>query len=151
MPNAHHAFEIEGLLDTDDSHKSFEMPGAKPHYNPDRPGQVEHIALDLSLDLEQKICEGICEIRINPVRDGVDSLALDAVNQQIESVHMGADKQDFDYDGEQLHIKLKQPTVAGQSFTVAIAYRLTQPERGIYFIGPDKHYPDKPVQVWTQG
>jgi aminopeptidase N len=32
-------------------HKSFEMPGAKPHYNPDRPGQVEHIKLTLSLDI----------------------------------------------------------------------------------------------------
>jgi len=28
-------------------HKSFELPGARPHYTPDRPGQVNHIALDL--------------------------------------------------------------------------------------------------------
>ncbi|WOD38460.1 M1 family metallopeptidase [Nodosilinea sp. E11] len=149
MPNAHRAFQ--GLQDDNNGHKSFEMPGAKPHYNPDRPGQVEHIALDLSLDLDAKTCEGTCEIRINPVRDGVDSLMLDAVNQQIESVKVGSAKQDFDYDGERLHIRLKEPTVAGESFTVAIAYRLIQPERGIYFIGPDQHYPDKPVQVWTQG
>ncbi|MEO1070625.1 MAG: M1 family metallopeptidase, partial [Cyanobacteria bacterium J06638_6] len=151
MPNAHCAFQIESLLDTNNGHKSFEMPGAKPHYNPDRPGQVEHIALDLSLDLEQKICEGTCKIRINPVRDGVDSLTLDAVNQQIKSVKVGSAKQAFDYDGEQLHIRLKKRTIAGESFTVAIAYRLVQPERGLYFIGPDQHYPDKPVQVWTQG
>ena len=150
MPNAHRTFKL-ALQDDKNGHKSFEMPGAKPHYNPDRPGQVEHIALDLSLDLEQKICAGTCKIRINPVRDGVSSLTLDAVNQQIESVKVGTAKQDFDYDGEQLHIRLKKPTIAGQSFTVAIAYRLIQPERGIYFIGPDKHYPDKPVQVWTQG
>jgi hypothetical protein len=32
-------------------HKSFELPGARPHYNPDRPGQVEHIFLDLALDI----------------------------------------------------------------------------------------------------
>ena len=135
MLNAQRAFQI--LQDDNNGHKSFEMPGAKPHYNPDRPGQVEHIALDLSLDLEQKICEGTCEIRINPVRDGVDSLTLDAVNQQIESVKVGSAKQDFDYDGEQLQIRLKKKTVAGESFTVAIAYRLVEPERGIYFFGPD--------------
>ncbi|MGF1517280.1 MAG: M1 family metallopeptidase, partial [Nodosilinea sp.] len=150
MPNAHRTFKLT-LQDDKNGHKSFEMPGAKPHYNPDRPGQVEHIALDLSLDLEQKICQGICKIRINPVRDGVSSLTLDAVNQQIESVKVGTAKQNFDYDGEQLVVRLKKPTIAGQSFTVAIAYRLVQPERGLYFIGPDKHYPDKPVQVWTQG
>ncbi|MGG6241300.1 M1 family aminopeptidase [Nodosilinea sp. AN01ver1] len=150
MPNAHRAFQME-FLDDNNGYKSFEMPGAKPHYNPDRPGQVEHIALELNLDLEQQICEGTCNIRINPVRDGLDSLVLDAVNQQIESVKVGSVKQDFDYDGERLHVRLKQPTVAEESFTVAIAYRLVQPERGLYFIGPDQHYPDKPVQVWTQG
>ncbi|TVQ13271.1 MAG: DUF3458 domain-containing protein [Leptolyngbya sp. DLM2.Bin27] len=150
MPNAHRTFKL-ALQDDKNGHKSFEMPGAKPHYNPDRPGQVEHIALDLSLDLDHKICEGTCKLRINPVRDGVSSLTLDAVNQQIESVKVGTAKQEFDYDGEQLVVRLKKPAIAGQSFTVAIAYRLVQPERGLYFIGPDKHYPDKPVQVWTQG
>ena len=149
MPTAHRMFQ--SLQDTNNGYKSFEMPGAKPHYNPDRPGQVEHIALDLSLDLEQKICEGTCKIRINPVRDGIESLTLDAVSQQIASVKVGTAKQDFDYDGEQLVVRLKKPTIAGQSFTVAIAYRLVQPERGLYFIGPDQYYPDKPIQVWTQG
>ncbi len=132
-------------------YKSFEMPGAKPHYNPDRPGQVEHIALDLSLDLDKQICEGTCKIRIMPVRDGIDKLTLDAVDQQIESIKVGSTKQEFDYDGEQLHVRLKQPTKAGKALTLTIAYRLDQPQRGIYFIGPDKHYPDRPVQVWTQG
>ena len=116
MPNAHRTFKF-ALQDDKTGHKSFEMPGAKPHYNPDRPGQVEHIALDLSLDVENKICEGTCKIRINPVRDGVSSLTLDAVNQQIESVKVGTAKQDFDYDGEQLVVRLKKPTIAGQSFS----------------------------------
>lgn len=146
MPSALHRFR-----DDNNGYKSFEMPGAKPHYNPDRPGQVEHIALDLTLDLEHQICEGTCKIRVNPVRDGIDQLTLDAVNQQIQSVKVGSAKQTFDYDGQQLQVRLKKPTVAGQSFTLTITYRLEQPERGIYFIGPDQHYPDKPVQVWTQG
>ncbi|HIK44334.1 MAG TPA: M1 family metallopeptidase [Leptolyngbyaceae cyanobacterium M65_K2018_010] len=137
--------------DDDKGPRSFEMPGAKPHYNPDRPGQVEHIALDLTLDLGQKTCAGTCKIRINPVRDGLESLTLDAVSQQIEAVKVGNAKLDFDYDGEQLQVHLKQPTVAGEAFTLVIAYRLVQPERGLYFIAPDPHYPEKPVQVWTQG
>jgi aminopeptidase N len=145
MPNAHR------LWQDNDGYKSFEMPGAKPHYNPDRPGQVEHIALDLSLDLHHQRCAGTCTIRLNPVRDGIQSLTLDAVSQQIESVHVNGSEQRFDYDGEQIHIQLQPPTVAAQSITLTIAYRLEQPQRGLYFIGPDAHYPDKPVQVWTQG
>jgi aminopeptidase N len=146
MPNSYRF-----LQDDNNGYKPFEMPGARPHYNPDRPGQVEHIALDLNLDLDAKTCAGTCTIRINPVCDGVERLTLDAVNQQIETVTVEGVEQAFDYDGERLVVRLQQPTIARRSFTLAIAYRLVQPERGLYFIGPEPHYPDKPVQVWTQG
>ncbi|HAT16070.1 MAG TPA: hypothetical protein DCS91_23220, partial [Microcoleaceae bacterium UBA11344] len=66
-------------LDSENGHKSFEMPGARPHYNPDRPGQVEHIFLDLVLDIPKQSFRGTCSIRINPVRSGIDKLTLDAV------------------------------------------------------------------------
>lgn len=132
-------------------HKSFETAGARPHYNPDRPGQVEHIFLDLALDIPAQSFSGTCQIRLNPVRSGVETLVLDAVDLQIEGVKVGRTKQLFDYDGEQLQIHLKQPTTVGKVFTVAIAYTVHQPQRGLYFVQPDEHYPDKPTQVWTQG
>ena len=38
--------------DTEDGdRRPFALPGAKPHYTPDRPGQVNHIFLDLELDI----------------------------------------------------------------------------------------------------
>lgn len=132
-------------------HKSFEMAGARPHYNPDRPGQVEHIFLDLTLDIPAQSFSGTCQIRLNPIRSGIETLVLDAVDLQIDGVKVGRAKQPFDYDGEQLQIHLKQPTKAGKAFTVAIAYAVHQPQRGLYFVQPDEHYPDKPTQVWTQG
>ncbi len=131
--------------------KSFELPGAYPHYNPDRPGQVEHISLDLAFDIPNKSYSGSCKIQIAPVVDGVESLTLDAVDLQIKSVKVGSTKQTFDYDGEQLQVTLKTPTRAGKSFILAIDYAVENPQRGIYFVGPDKHYPNKPTQVWTQG
>ncbi len=139
------------FFDTDNNGRKFELPGAKPHYNPDRPGQVEHIVLDLRLDIPRKRYDGTCTIRLNPVRDGIESLTLDAVNLAIASVQIGNTQQTFDYDGEQLHIHLTQPTKAGERLDVAIAYANDNPQRGIYFIAPDQHYPHKPVQVWTQG
>ncbi|MGB7251949.1 MAG: aminopeptidase, partial [Phormidesmis sp.] len=131
--------------------KPFELPGAYPHYNPDRPGQVEHIALDLAFDIPHKRYSGTCKIRIAPVVDGLTSLTLDAVDLQINSVKVGSTKQAFDYDGEQIHVTLKNPTQFGKPFTLSIDYASDNPQRGLYFIGPDKHYPDKPVQIWTQG
>jgi len=132
-------------------HRSFELPGAKPHYNPDRPGQVEHIYLDLSLDISNQSYNGSCTIRLLPICNGVDRLTLDAVNLNIKSVQVNEVPQKFDYDGEQLFIELSQPTQINKRLLIAIAYSVEKPQRGIYFIQPDKHYPDKPTQVWTQG
>ncbi len=132
-------------------HKSFELPGAKPHYNPDRPGQVKHIFLDLILDILNQSFSGTCTITLEPVRDGINQLTLDAVNLNIQSVQVDETPQSFDYDGEQLHIQLQTPTQIAKEIKIAIAYGVEKPQRGLYFIHPDQHYPNKPTQVWTQG
>ncbi|MGC1248066.1 MAG: M1 family metallopeptidase [Spirulinaceae cyanobacterium] len=130
--------------------KSFELPGAKPHYNPDRPGQVEHICLDLVLNIPHRSFTGTCTITLAPVQKGITQLSLDAVNLQIDSVMVAEVSQPFNYDGEKLDIQLLQPTT-NDAIEIAIAYGVEQPQRGIYFIAPDEHYPHKPTQVWTQG
>jgi aminopeptidase N len=132
-------------------HKSFELPGARPHYNPDRPGQVEHIFLDLALDIPSQSFSGTCTITLVPVRQGISQLTLDAVNLDIQSVQVDETPQSFDYDGEQLHIQMQTPTEGGKKIRVAIAYSVEKPQRGLYFITPNQHYPNKPTQVWTQG
>jgi len=132
-------------------HKSFELPGARPHYNPDRPGQVKHIFLDLVLDIANQSLSGTCTTTVVPVRDGIHQLTLDAVNLNIPSVQVEKKPQPFDYDGEQLHIQLVNPTEVENEIQIAIAYNVAKPQRGLYFIKPDQHYPHKPTQVWTQG
>jgi aminopeptidase N len=132
-------------------HKSFELPGARPHYNPDRPGQVKHIFLDLALDIPNQSFEGTCTIALQAIRNDLTQLTLDAVNLNIQSVQVDGTPQPFDYDGEQLHVHLQNPTEAGQEIKLAIAYSVEKPQRGLYFVGPDSHYPNKPTQVWTQG
>ncbi|MBF2078555.1 MAG: M1 family metallopeptidase, partial [Synechococcales cyanobacterium T60_A2020_003] len=143
-------FQAQYRLDVP-TYKSFELPGAKPHYTPDRPGQVEHIALDLDLDIPNQRYTGTCQIRLNPIRDGIRALTLDAVNLNIASVAVNDAPHAFDYDGESLTIQLDAPTQIGHVLNVAIAYAVDHPQRGLYFIAPDEHYPQKPVQVWTQG
>lgn len=144
--NLHFYFDSEN-----NRHKSFELPGARPHYNPDRPGQVEHIFLDLVLDIPNRTCKGTSTIKLAPVRSGIESLTLDAVNLHIQTVEVDGTPQQFDYNGEQLQVKLSTPTQAGKGIAIAIAYSAEKPQRGIYFIGPDEYYPLKPIQVWTQG
>lgn len=142
---------LQSYLDENNGHKSFELPGARPHYTPDRPGQLEHIFLDIALDIPNQSYQGTCKIRLMPIRNGIDRLTLDAVNQTIKEVSVAGVPQTFDYDGEKLQVYLAEPMQAGKQITLAIDYAVEKPQRGIYFIGPDKHYPNKPVQVWTQG
>ena len=130
--------------------KSFELPGAKPHYNPDRPGQVNHIALDLKIDMDGRCFQGSCKITLTPVRAGIQRLVLDAAEMTIECVLIQGISQRFNQDGEKLTIDLLQPLTADAT-TLNIDYQVKNPRRGLYFIHPDEHYPEKPVQVWTQG
>lgn len=138
-------------FDSETNSKSFELPGAKPHYNPDRPGQVEHIFLDLVLDIPNSSLEGTCTITLNPIRNGINQLILDAVALNIDWVKIDDIEQEFETDGEQLQINLTELTEVNKTLKIAIAYSVKNPLRGIYFIKPDKNYPDKPTQVWTQG
>lgn len=128
----------------------FALPGAKPHYTPHRPGQVNHIFLDLVLDIPNRRFQGICTITLTPIRQEIRQLTLDAIDLQIESVLVDGLSQPFDCNGEKLTIHLLQPT-AEKPLTIAIAYRADCPQRGLYFVSPNSEYPSKPVQVWTQG
>ena len=134
-----------------DEARSFQLPGAKPHYLPDRPVRTQHVALDLVLDIPNCQVTGTCSIDLLPVQDGVDRLELDAVAMQIQGVRVGKTAQKFEYDGEKLAITLAEPTQRDRLFKLVIDYQLDRPQRGIYFVQPTADYPNKNVQVWTQG
>lgn len=135
----------------DETPTAFTRPGAHPHYVPDRPGQVAHIRLDLDLDLEQQILSGTCGITLIPIQSGVQILTLDAVHLQIYSVQVDQEGHPFSHDGKRLQIMLSTPLQRGMQIQIEIHYAAIQPQRGIYFIHPTREYPDKPIQVWTQG
>ncbi|MDR9402400.1 MAG: M1 family aminopeptidase, partial [Halothece sp. Uz-M2-17] len=139
------------LFDTEENgRKSFILPGAKPHYTPDRPGNVQHIFLDLVLDIPNQSFRGSSTITLKPVQSGLTHLTLDAEDLTIESVQIKSVSQPFHYDGKQLQIQLLQPTTF-DPIDLVIHYRVDHPQRGLYFIQPDQDYPDKSTQVWTQG
>ena len=144
-------FTTGWAVDGESPYRSFELPGAKPHYSPDRPGQVEHIFLDLAMDLEQGQCQGTCHIRLTPIRSGTRHLTLDAVQQDIQGVLIEGEPQTFDYDGQYLQIYTQEPLPVGETIGIEIQYHLDRPQRGLYFIQPTPTDPQKPVQVWTQG
>ena len=78
-------------------------------------------------------------------------MVLDAVALNIESVLVGNISQSFETERETTDPLISCKRLGTEALEIAIAYRVEKPERGLYFIGPDEHYPNKPIQVWTQG
>ncbi len=49
-----------------------------------------------------------------------------------------------------MNVTLPHGAKAGDKFDIEIVYE-GQPKKGLYFILPDKDYPNRPKQIWTQG
>ena len=130
--------------------REFAFPGTRPKFAPDRIVDLQHIALVLDVDPAQRSLSGNVTLRGSVIAPGTRVLELDAVELQIDVVTVGSEAAAFRHDGKRLRIELPAPLVAGSEVTIAIAYR-GAPRRGLYFIGPDEGYPQKPVQAWTQG
>src|SRR5271166_595066 len=132
------------------SRRPFPLPTSKAQYAPDRRAHVEHIALTLSFDFKRRILYGRCATTFAAVGGPLAALTLQAGRMSIKGVRVGDKSVTFETAGDELRINV--PKLAeGRSTTVTVDYEVHQPEQGIYFIGPDKGYPDKPYQVWTQG
>ena len=77
-------------------------------------------------------------------------LELDAVELDVLRVTSWGEDLSFHNDGQRLRVDFDETLALGEIKEVAIEYQ-TRPRRGLYFVGPDVHYPDKPQQVWSQG
>ncbi|HXW50906.1 MAG TPA: M1 family aminopeptidase, partial [Candidatus Acidoferrales bacterium] len=93
-----------------------------------------------------------CKTTFSAVGKPLAMLEMDADHLRIKAVRNAAGKSlRFGLAGGRLTIELDRILAAGKSSTIVIDYEAQQPTQGIYFISPDKGYPKKPVQVWTQG
>ncbi len=138
------------------SDRDFALPGDAPHYPPDRPVDVRHVALDLTVDFAGKQLRGTCATTVSVLYDEIYEVALQAGEMQIQSVTFTSKRRpqpvslDWDYDGERVHILLDRPQKYGNEFTVTIAYSTT-PRIGMNFVGPSKGDPDMAEQAYSQG
>src|SRR5262245_35795621 len=118
--------------------RAYALADAKPHFAPDRPCDIVHIALTLYLDIVQQSLRGTCATTVRAVQDAVSSLTLDAVDLQIMQVRQGGGAAlPYDYDGQCLRITFPEPLHRSTPTTVEVDYSVTKPRLGLYFIAPD--------------
>jgi aminopeptidase N len=133
-----------------DGFPRFELPGAEPHYAPDRTALPEHLRIEVGLDFDKRSIRGRCTTRLKIIEGGPCAVTFDAVDLEIDEVGDGSGaKLPFTVSPGRLRVDLGERT-AGGTVEVAVGYRAT-PRRGLYFVEPDQHYPKKPRQAWTQG
>nr|MDQ3301086.1 M1 family metallopeptidase [Myxococcota bacterium] len=130
--------------------REFAFPGTRARYAPDRVVDIQHLALVLEIDPVLRTVSGTATLRCAAIASGARVIELDAVELTIDSVTVGGEPATFRHDGKKLRVELAKPLAAGAELVIAVAYHGV-PRRGLYFIGPDDGYPDKPVQAWTQG
>ncbi|HXR32637.1 MAG TPA: M1 family aminopeptidase [Verrucomicrobiae bacterium] len=129
--------------------------GATPRLHADEPFarskdyDLEHSRIALRFDLEQKKVIGDVTHTLTILRD-TQRITFDSAGLQIQSVTLDKSAATFETSEDKLRITLPKPAKPGEKFTVEIKYE-GKPSKGLYFILPDKDYPHRPKQVWTQG
>ena len=127
------------------SHKSFHLPESKPHYAPPREFRTLHRRIDLSVDFQKKSISGSCTLDIEPIRQGLGKVHIDARELDVRSCSVDGGKVEFEYDNAVLIVPLPEKTGAR---SIRVEYSAT-PKEGLYFTAPDAERPEKEVQAWT--
>jgi aminopeptidase N len=130
---------------------SFNFAGAFTQYNPDKEGILKHLFLDLEFDLSSFSFFGKAKLLIQTFSKNTNTFSLNAVGMNIEEVKIDGEVVNYNYDGKTLVVNFDQESEKLQNLLLEIQYRVENPTKGIYFIHPDKDYPNQPWQVWSQG
>src|SRR6202165_3219540 len=119
-------------------------------YAPSRDYDLQHSKIALRFDLDQKKVLGEVTHSLSILRGGSTKIAFYSVGLNIQRVRLNKDPAKCESSAYKLIIPLPAAAKTGDKFDVAIRYE-GKPAKGIYFILPDKDYPDRAKQIWTQG
>ena len=119
-------------------------------YARSRDYDLQNVRTHLRFDIEHKKIMGEVTESLAILRENVGALRFDSVGLTIESVTLNRAAAEFDVQPKELVVRLPQKARRGERFEVTIHYS-GQPTKGLYFILPDKNYPEQPKEIWSQG
>lgn len=130
-------------------YKPFHPRPVDPKYHSDRGFVVEHTELDVTIDTKARSVRGKATHRVVPFH-GARRVTFDADGLTITSVRVEGRAAKFETYDDAVHVIAPRKLKEARPVDVEIRYR-ARPRRGLYFVGPTKDQPKKPVQAWTQG
>ena len=119
-------------------------------YARSRDYDLQNSRLELRFDTTNRKIMGTVTHTLAPLHDGLKQVEFDSVNLTISGVTVGGKPVRYEATGGKLRVELPAAPKTGQALNVQIRYE-GQPRQGMYFILPDKNYPTRPVQIWSQG
>jgi aminopeptidase N len=126
-------------------------PGmADEPYARSRDYDLEHSKIALKFDTEQKKVIGDVTHSVSILKENTRKLVFDSVGLAIQSVKLNRAEVKFETTDTKLIVPLAASAKKGDKFEVEISYQ-AKTTKGAFFILPDKDYPDRPKQIWTQG
>jgi len=134
---------------------SFAPLDQPAQYPSDRLYHLQHLRLELDFDLRRRTVAGTATNTVVPLLPGLDHLVFHAAGLQVSRVRLGADQAkelEFSTDPEAQTLSVRLPRAYGPQdrLEVAIDYS-AQPRAGLYVAAPDRAYPERPWQMFSDG
>ena len=111
---------------------------------------LQHSKIALRFDTENRKVIGDVTHTMVLLCQNLEQVSFDSVGLQIQSVRIGKNEAKFETTDKKLTVRLPKAAKLGDKFDIEIKYEV-KPTKGLYFILPDKDYPNRPKQIWTQG
>src|ERR1700733_13544072 len=119
-------------------------------YARSRDYDLQHIRTHLWFDVDQRQVRGEVNENVVVLRARISALRFDSVGLDIKSVTLDGKDAKFAVTPTDLEVTLEHPAMPGERHEIMIRYQ-GRPKKGLYFILPDKNYPQQPKEIWTQG
>lgn len=115
---------------------------------------VEHLRLELTPDWDRREIQARATHALAPFR-ATDRLRFDQHKLHVERATLknaSGDDRDlkFEVTSDGVEVSLDRVYQPGESLTLAVDYKIAQPERGAHFVVPDEDEPRPSRVLWTQ-
>jgi aminopeptidase N len=126
------------------------LASADEPYARSRDYDLQNVKTHLWFDVEQRKVSGEVTHTLAMLRDDVTQIQFDSIELKIAAVTLDGKDAKFSITPTALVVPLPAPSRRGEHHEVFIRYD-GRPKKGLYFVLPDKNYPNRPKEVWTQG
>ncbi len=116
------------------------------------PYSFESTRIRVHFDIARGVVFGDEVAIVRAKRGALAKLPFNSLGIQYDGIKVNGKPAAYAVDAanESLEVRLNVPASAGTRLVVEFKYR-TRPQRGVYFIRPDRAYPNVTPEIWTQG